>query len=154
MGPMSVRPVEFADRPVWNRLWNAYCAFYKVAVPERVTETLWGRIMDPSSPVNGLLAVAADGQIVGLCHYVLHPHTWSADLLCYLEDLYTDEAARGRGAGRALITHLEAMGRTAGWNRVYWHTEGTNSTARLLYDRVTGGADGFVRYTIPLAKRP
>lgn len=149
----AVRAARPEDHDAWLGLWNDYCAFYKVTVPPRVTATLWARILDPAFPVNGLVAEDKDGALLGLCHYVLHPHTWSADPVCYLEDLFTTEAARGRGVGRSLIRHLEEKGRTAGWNRVYWHTEGTNATARLLYDKVTGGADGYVRYMIPLARR-
>lgn len=149
----GVRPVRPEDHAAWRTLWTDYCAFYKVEVPARVTATLWARLLDPAFPVNGLVAQADDGALLGLCHYVLHPHTWSADPVCYLEDLFTTATARGRGVGRSLIRHLEEQGRSAGWNRVYWHTEGTNATARLLYDKVTGGADGYVRYTIALPKR-
>lgn len=144
----GVRPIVATDRMEWRTLWDAYCRFYKVEVPERVTDTLWCRILDPASAVNGLVAADAEGRLLGLCHYVLHPHTWSAQLLCYLEDLFTAEAARGQGVGRALINHLVETGRHAGWGRVYWHTEETNAQARILYDKVTGGHDGFVRYTV------
>lgn len=147
-GELSVRPIVAADRAGWRALWDAYCAFYKVQVPERVTDTLWCRILDPAAPVKGLVATDADGRLLGLCHYVLHPHTWSAQLLCYLEDLFTAEDTRGRGVGRALIDRLVAMGGDAGWGRVYWHTEETNARARILYDKVTGGHDGYVRYTV------
>lgn len=147
-GVTGVRPIVATDRAEWRTLWDDYCRFYKVDVPERVTDTLWCRILDPASTVKGLVAVDADGRLLGLCHYVLHPHTWSAQLLCYLEDLFTAETARGQGAGRALINRLVEMGRDAGWGRVYWHTEETNATARILYDKVTGGHDGYVRYTV------
>ncbi|OYQ35781.1 hypothetical protein CHU95_05745 [Niveispirillum lacus] len=143
-----VRPLVATDRTQWRSLWDAYCRFYKVEVPERVTGTLWSRIMDPSAPVKGLVATDADGHLLGLCHYVLHPHTWSAQLLCYLEDLFTVETARGQGVGSALINRLVEMGDKAGWGRVYWHTQETNTTARILYDKLTGGHDGFVRYTV------
>lgn len=147
---VTIRAIAATDATEWRRLWDAYCAFYKTEVPERVTQTLWCRILDPAAPVKGLVAADADGRLLGLCHYVLHPHTWSTQLVCYLEDLFTAEAARGQGVGRALIARLTEMGREAGWGRVYWHTESTNTRARILYDKVTGGADGYVRYMIKL----
>ncbi len=38
-----------------------------------------------------------------------------------------------------------------GWSEVYWHTQNHNSVARGLYDKITGGTDGFVNYTIDVA---
>lgn len=147
---VTVRALEAADHEGWLPLWRAYCAFYKVTVPDTVTHTLWSRILDPQSSVKGLVALSG-ARPVGLCHYVLHPHTWSDRTLCYLEDLFTDATCRGQGVGHALIGHLRDLAQAQGWRRVYWHTETDNHTARRLYDHVAGGADPFVRYTLDLA---
>lgn len=147
---VRVRAVTPADEAAWSGLWADYCAFYKVALPPGVTAGLWGRLLDPASPVHGLLAVDEAGVPLALCHYVLHPHTWSMALLCYLEDLYTRQDLRGRGAGRALIDHLRAQARDKGWRRIYWHTEAGNETARRLYDKVAGGCDPVVRYSLEM----
>jgi GNAT superfamily N-acetyltransferase len=80
---------------------------------------------------------------------VLHPHSWSAQLVCYLEDLFVAPDARGSGTAQALIDALAARGRAEGWRRLYWHTHENNYRARALYDRVTPRTD-YVRYDIPL----
>ncbi|ACJ00642.1 GNAT family N-acetyltransferase [Rhodospirillum centenum] len=147
---ITVTPATAGDAADWHRLFAGYCAFYGEALPDGVAADVWRRILEPGHPVKGLLAREADGTVVGLCNYVLHDNTWSVRTDCYLEDLYTDPAARGRGVGRALIERLVATGRQAGWRRVYWHTQEDNATARRLYDRVTGGRDAFVRYTVKL----
>ena len=46
------------------------------------------------------------------------------------------EAARGRGVGRALIDAVYSAARAAKASRVYWQTYETNTTARLLYDKM------------------
>ncbi len=153
MGKVAVRPIQPVDRADWEVLWANYCTFYKAEVPASTTDLLWGRLGDPDSAIKGLVAVDAAGEIVGICHYVLHPHTWSPDLLCYLEDLFTREDRRGAGVGRALINHLCDLAIACGWNRVYWHTQEGNRTARQLYDKVTGGRDEFVRYCVTFADR-
>jgi len=144
----NVRNIAPGDEAAWRRMWAAYCAYYKVSLTETVTAATWRRIHDPVSPIAGLVA-ERDGALVGLANYVVHPNTWSAGDVCYLEDLFVDPGARGTGAGRALIDRLVAMAREHGWARVYWHTETENSTARRLYDRYRP-ADPFVRYTITL----
>jgi ribosomal protein S18 acetylase RimI-like enzyme len=57
-------------------------------------------------------------------------------------------AARGGGAGRALIEAVVERARSNGWNKVYWHTRADNERARALYDSFTQ-ADDFVRYVVP-----
>jgi ribosomal protein S18 acetylase RimI-like enzyme len=56
-----------------------------------------------------------------------------------------DEAARGRGVGRALIDAVYARARAAGSMCVYWQTQESNKTAMELYDKVAARS-GFVVY--------
>jgi hypothetical protein len=52
------------------------------------------------------------------------------------EDLFTIEAARGKGVGRALIEEVYRRAKQAGSAEVYWQTHETNTTAMKLYDKV------------------
>jgi ribosomal protein S18 acetylase RimI-like enzyme len=52
----------------------------------------------------------------------------------FLDDLYVDEAARGSGAGRALILHLQSVCDQRGWGVFRWITAPSNAAARALYD--------------------
>jgi GNAT superfamily N-acetyltransferase len=64
---------------------------------------------------------------------------------CYLQELFTDVAQRGRGVGRALINAVYDEARAAGSSRVYWHTHETNRIAHKLYDQLAEDT-GFVVY--------
>ena len=88
-------------------------------------------------------------QLIGVANYVLHPYTWGTDLICYLEDLFVAEDARGDRRGKALIDALVHMAKVKGWPRVYWHTHEDNEVARSLYDQITP-VDPFVRYVVKL----
>jgi len=68
---------------------------------------------------------------------------------CYLEDLFVTAEARGKGVGRALIEDLKSLAKSKGWNRLYWHTDENNATARKLYDSFAP-SDGHIRYRIRL----
>jgi GNAT superfamily N-acetyltransferase len=87
--------------------------------------------------------------VVGLTHYLFHRSTIMLGPTCYLQDLFTDQAVRGRGVGRALIAAVCDEARAAGSTRVYWQTHETNATARALYDRVAERT-GFIVYRIQL----
>jgi GNAT superfamily N-acetyltransferase len=83
--------------------------------------------------------------MLGLVHYLFHRSTTAMAMTCYLQDLFTNEAARGQGVGRALIEAVYARAKAAGSNRVYWQTHETNAVARALYDKVSTRS-GFIVY--------
>ncbi len=145
-----VRNLTVADETAWRRLWAGYLDFYQVELSDEQTNLTWRRLIDPASPIKGLVAYDVDQRIVGICNYVLHENTWTSDPVCYLEDLYVEKGVRGEGVGEALIRELSARMKTEGWSRVYWMTKENNYRARGLYDKFSQ-ADGFVRYTL---KRP
>ncbi len=145
-----VRPAAPADEAAWRRLWRCYCDFYAVSVPASVTDLLWRRIVDPASQIHALVAEGMgkhQASLIGIANYVLHPYTWGSGDICYLEDLFVLEDARGCGAGRALIEALTGVARKHGWARVYWHTHESNEMARALYDKIVP-RDPFVRYVV------
>jgi GNAT superfamily N-acetyltransferase len=104
----------------------------------------WSRFFDAYEPVHALVA-EKDGQLVGLVHYIFHRSTTMIGPTCYLQDLFTTEAARGRGVGRALIEGVYELAKACGSLRVYWQTHETNLTAMKLYDKVAERS-GFVVY--------
>jgi ribosomal protein S18 acetylase RimI-like enzyme len=150
MARIDVRDMAGTDRAAWDRMWSGYCAHYGVSLAAADNDALWRRLTDADSAMAALIGVDAEaGRPIGFAHYVLHPHTFSARMVCYLEDLWVDPAARGGGGGRNLIDALIARGRERGWRRLYWHTEADNTAARALYDRIVPVTD-YVRYDVAL----
>jgi GNAT superfamily N-acetyltransferase len=139
MTAVTVRPVRPADFAAWLVLWDGYNAFYgrsgPTALPVHITESTWARFFDDAEPVHAMVA-EADGQLIGLVHFLYHRSTTLIEPTCYLQDLFTLEAARGQGAGRALIEAVYAAVKAAGGSRVYWQTHETNTTAMKLYDKL------------------
>jgi GNAT superfamily N-acetyltransferase len=150
--PWIVRPAQADDFSHWLVLWRAYCASLDHSVSDEVSNGVWSRIMTPSEPIWCIFVSQGGAEPQGLANYVLHPHTWSLQTVCCLEDIFVAPETRGTGAGRALIEKLVALGREEGWRRIYWHTHENNHRARALYDRVVERTD-YVRYDIDLAQR-
>ncbi len=94
--------------------------------------------------MHALVAEGASG-LLGLAHFLFHRSTTQLGPSCYLQDLYTVEAARGRGVARALIEEVYLRAKAGGSPRVYWQTQETNATAMMLYDKVAEKS-GFVVY--------
>jgi GNAT superfamily N-acetyltransferase len=144
-----VRLIRRDDYPQWRPLWDGYNAFYgrsgSTALDERVTVQTWERFFDAAEPVNAFVA-ELDGRIVGIAHFVFHRSTSRLADVCYLQDLFTEEACRGQGVGRALIQLVLDTAKTAGSSRVYWTTQATNVAGRALYDKMADHR-GFIVYS-------
>jgi len=144
----TIRFATPADYPQWRPLWDGYNRFYgrfdATALPEEMTALTWARFHDASEPMHALVA-EADGRLIGLVHYLFHRSTILKNDTCYLQDLFTNAAARGKGVGRALIEAVYAQARLAGSQRVYWVTHESNAVAMVLYNQVAARS-GFLVY--------
>jgi len=145
---IKVRPVQPADLIAWMPLWDGYNAFYgrsgPTALRPEITEILWRRFFDPDEPVFALVA-EREAKLLGLTHYLFHRDTTRIELICYLQDLFTAHAERGRGIGRSLIEGVYAHARSAGISSVYWQTHESNTAGRRLYDKIARHS-GFLVY--------
>ena len=143
---ITIGAVTSADRPAWDVLFTGYNVFYGRTPGQEFLDRAWARF----EPDTDLHAIGAklDGELVGIAHFLVHPSTTAADV-CYLQDLFTSEAARGKGVASALIAAITDWARDRGCSRVYWMTHEGNATARRLYDQV-GVHKGFIQYQIPL----
>jgi len=143
--PITIRPLEEADRVQWEALFRAYIRFYKEKVPDEVIALTWGRVLGQVDGFLGIVAADESGRLAGLAHMLFHRSTWSPTVYCYLEDLFVDIDTRRHGVGRALIeaTYREADKRGA--TRTYWTTRDDNAAARRIYDRLAKPS-GFVQY--------
>lgn len=147
MTRFEIRSVATRDYAGWLQLWNMYCSFYHVDLDPRVTAQTWSRINESSIPVYGLLTQSVDGELLGLCHYVCHPNTWSDRTVCYLEDVFVAPEARRLGVATSFIEKLKSIGVEENWTRIYWITNGDNIAAQATYDRIAKRS-GHVQYEI------
>jgi len=145
---LFIRPVTRQDYDQWLSLWEGYNEFYgrsgSTALSLEIIHMTWERFFDVYEPVHALVA-ERDEQLLGLTHYIFHRSTIAIEPICYLQDLFTSTAARGKGIGRALINGVYEQAKLAGLSRVYWQTHETNLTAMQLYNKLADRS-GFLVY--------
>ncbi len=144
---IHIVPLRVEDKVSWDALARGYKTFYKTTIPDAEYELAWQRLL-ASDGVFGLGATT-DGPLIGIAHYLFHTSVW-AQKVCYLQDLFVEPAARGRGVARALIEAVAKASTERGATRLYWQTQEHNTAARALYDKVAK-FNGFIRYDYPLA---
>jgi GNAT superfamily N-acetyltransferase len=147
---LSIGKLQPGDRVEWENLFRAYIDFYKRALPQEMYDRAW-REFQADTRIHALGA-KLDGRLVGITHFFIHANTSAPDV-CYLQDLFTAESARGKGVARALIAAVADWARARPCCRLYWMTHESNATARRLYDKVAQNR-GFIRYQIELMPVP
>ena len=145
---VTIRPIEPGDQSQWHALWTAYLEFYESSVSDAVYEATFKRLCSHEHPNQKAFVAVKGGDLVGLVHYIYHPHNWRLEDVCYLQDLYADPSVRGTGVGRKLIEAVYAAADTDGCPSVYWLTQDFNEEARKLYDRI-GTLTPFIKYARP-----
>lgn len=139
---IAIERLRDTDRAEWNRLSRAYKHFYETEVSDADLDLAWQRLQ-----WGGCVqawGARTDGRLVGIAHYLFHASLWT-DVVCYLQDLFVDESARGRGVAQALIEQVAEAARVQGASRFYWLTQANNERARRVYDRLAEHR-GFIRY--------
>ncbi len=141
----TIRPLAATDFDQWCDLWRQYLEFYQSSVPQAVYDTTFERLIDPDNPAQNAHIADQAGTLVGLVHFIYHPHNWRIENVCYLQDLFTAPKTRGMGVGRALIQSVYDVADNNGTPSVYWLTQDFNKPARLLYDRIATQTP-FIKY--------
>ena len=149
---INIRQVKLTDRDAWQQLWYQYLTFYKVEnFNVELTQTLWQRIHIVKHPINCFVAENnKNEELVGFVHFFPHVDTWKLAPVCYLEDLFVSKTIRSFGVGEQLIASVVKEAKDKNWHHVYWKTQKDNIMARGLYDKLTGGTDGFITYRLPI----
>jgi GNAT superfamily N-acetyltransferase len=139
-----VTPGRFAT---WRAHYLRYAAALGEHADDAVATTVWSWLLARTHGVEGILAVANDGELAGFVHFRPFPRTLDANEACFLDDLWVTEAYRGTGLAQALIDRVRAVARERGWSHVRWVAETKNARARALYDRIAEDAQ-LVTYRI------
>ena len=141
-----IRNLEQKDKANWDKLYNGYGDFYKVAINKGVLDTLWGWIHDENHDVNGL-CFELEGKIVAIAHYRTMPRPIKGQYIGFLDDLFVEPEFRGQKIAQKLISHLKSLSKANNWQGVSWITHSANENAKKLYDKIANNT-GFELYEL------
>jgi ribosomal protein S18 acetylase RimI-like enzyme len=133
MKDVTTRPAESGDIDAVAALFDAYRQFYEMPADLPLARRYLDERFQRGESVI-LVAESADGGIVGFTQ--LYPAFCSvlADRTFVLYDLFVTPAARGTGAGRALMEAAESYARANGAARLELQTAKTNVIGQSLYE--------------------
>ena len=136
---IRIQPATVGDVPLILRLITALGEYEKlahqvIATEDSLRETLFGE-----RPA-GHVVIAYEGEApAGFALWFYNYSTFLARPGLYLEDLFVLPEFRGRGIGKALLTHLARIAVDRGCGRMEWAVLDWNESAIGFYRRL--GAD-------------
>jgi GNAT superfamily N-acetyltransferase len=131
---VTVRPIRPDDVPAVVGLVRELAEYEKSLHEARLTEEQLGTALFGDSPaLFGHVALADDGDVVGMALWFLNFSTWRGTHGVYLEDLYVRPGQRGRGLGRELLRTLAEVCLERGYSRLEWSVLDWNAPSIEFY---------------------
>ena len=140
-----IRKIGDGDFTDWKDLFEKYLKFYETKVTDEIFKKTFERLTNSERKNQNALVAQKDNKLIGLAHFIYHPHNWKMEDVCYLQDLFVKERFRGLGVAYSLINTIYSEADKHKTPTVYWLTQDFNISARKLYDRV-GAKTAFIRY--------
>jgi len=129
----TLRPARPGDEP------GILAGIHALAVYEREPDAVENSVSDLTQTLFGAEprafahVVESEGEIVAIAVWFLTYSTWTGRHGIWLEDLHVDEAQRGRGYGKALISALAEVCVERGYTRLEWTVLDWNEPAVAFY---------------------
>jgi GNAT superfamily N-acetyltransferase len=142
----EIRPVREADLAAVVGLVHELATYERAPLECQLTQRQLRKALFGDNPaLFGHVAEVA-GEVVGCALWFLNFSTWQGRHGIYLEDLYVQEAYRGRGIGRGLLTALAAESCRRGFSRLEWSVLDWNMPAIRFYESL--GARRMAEWTM------
>ena len=146
---IEIRPARTEEIEEMLPLIRAYCEFYETRPNDEGLREMFRTLI--TEPSQGAVFVARDGdRAVGFATLDWKWSSLKAARMGYLEDLYVDPEARGKGIADALIEVCAERCRELGMPAMAWQTAPDNHRAQQVYNRTGAEFDTYLEYDLKL----
>jgi len=143
---VSIRPSTPQDCGTILRFVRELAEYEREPDAVEANEAMLADALFATPPAAEALIAERDGVAVGFALFFHNFSTWTGKRGIYLEDLYVTPAARGSGAGKALLAHLAGIALDRGCARFEWSVLDWNTPAIDFYRSM--GATAMDEWTV------
>lgn len=130
---LSIRPAAIDDVPVILNFVRELAIYEKLLHEVAATEALFAEHLFGERPVAEVIIAEWEAKPVGFALFFHNFSTFLGRPGIYLEDLFVMTDMRGKGIGKALLTHLAAITRERQCGRLEWSVLDWNEPAIQFY---------------------
>lgn len=155
----SIREAHETDRAALASILHRQLAGHSLCPPLAVIDAAVGSILARPEMARLLVAVArgahgAHGAIVGVAAVTFVLSLEHGGLSVWLEELYVDPPARGRGIGASLLRAARALASAHGAHAIDLEVETGHERVNTLYERFGFRRHARQRWFLPLREAP
>ena len=136
MTGLAIRPAAAADAGLILTFIRELAEYERLPHEVKISEDNIRDLLFGPTPHAFCEIAEVDGEPVGFALWFYSVSTFEGHRGLYLEDLYVRPAARGAGAGKALMEHLARRCIDEGLARMEWAVLDWNAPAIAFYDRL------------------
>jgi GNAT superfamily N-acetyltransferase len=140
MSDVAIRPAAPADSGLILGFIRELADYEKLLHQVRASEDDVRALLFDAAPRAFCDIAAVDGDPIGFALWYYNVSTFEGRCGLYLEDLYVRPAARGMGAGKALLAHLAHRCVREGLCRIQWAVLDWNAPSIAFYDSLGASA--------------
>ena len=133
MSGVSIRAASPADVPTVLRFVRELAEYEREPDSVEATEESLHAALFGDRPYAEAVLAEIEGTPVGFALFFHNFSTWTGKPGLYLEDLYVSPQVRGKGAGKALLSHLAGLAVERGCGRFEWAVLDWNEPAIGFY---------------------
>ncbi len=130
---LILREARPGDEALLLPLIHALAEYEKLTHEVKATPELLGEALFGPAPLAAALLAEIDGAAVGYAMWFRKFSSFAGRSALFLEDIYVDPAARGRGVGRAIFQHLARRALAEGCARMEWVVLDWNAPSIAFY---------------------
>ncbi|MFT3977272.1 MAG: GNAT family N-acetyltransferase [Sphingomonas bacterium] len=143
---VNIRPAAPSDCATILRFVRELAEYEREPDAVEATGEMLHAALFSTPPAAEALIAERDGEPIGFALFFHNFSTWAGKRGLYLEDLYVTPAARGSGAGKALLAHLAALAVDRDCARFEWSVLDWNTPAIDFYRAM--GAQAMDEWTV------
>ena len=132
----TLRPTTPADIPVLHRLMRDFATYEKLEHRFKIAEPELHTALFGVKPAMESILVDAGSTTVGFALWYLTFGTFSGRYSLFVEDIYVEQASRGRGIGLALFRHMARVALDHQCIDMTWNVLDWNTPAIEFYRRI------------------
>jgi GNAT superfamily N-acetyltransferase len=132
----ALRPTAPDDIPALHRLMRDFARYERLEHRFKISEATLRDVLFGARPALESVLAQVDAVPVGFALWYLTFGTFAGRWGLFVEDIYIDQAHRGRGIGLALFRHMARIALERGCTDMQWNVLDWNAPAIAFYRRI------------------